>query len=571
MTDDSVPSTGLDERFRRALDSILDLVVIERAVRDDEGEIVDFVIEWMNNSPVDVAGRRREEMIGRRISELYPVLAGGELIAGYRRVVETGEPLVVDVLPYEDVIDGRAVSGYYTVQASKYEDGVLVASRDITTLETSRRDLQSALHRHQETLQELEAAQRLAQLGTWRIDLATGAMTMSTELRRLYGDEPGDGAVDAPGGRRFEALARAIHPDDVAMARSAFERALRTGDAVVVEHRVVHADGSIRHVRSFSQPVVEDARVTSIWGTTQDITEHVASRDAFEFEHSRRLTAEILADFGSRLSAARDRRAVADAAHAVLQATGDVTFVAVSIVAEHERVIDQYFGGPGLPAELEARATAAPTSRWTRRSLGPSPPVGPCSSGSGTRSTRDVPVARHRRHAHKTQSLAVVPLGAADGSTFGAFAVGWRLPRTFEPEMLGMLAQIAAMAARTVERLDLLDLERSIARTLQLSLLTLDVRSTDVLVRARYRAAEASMQVGGDWYDAVELGDGRLAVAVGDVVGRGLPAAATMGQLRARRSAWPRTRRPTLRTRCASSTGTPITFPARCARPWRSG
>ena len=61
MTDDSAQSAGLDERFRRALDSILDLVVIERAVRDDSGEIVDFVIEWMNNSPVDVAGRRRDD------------------------------------------------------------------------------------------------------------------------------------------------------------------------------------------------------------------------------------------------------------------------------------------------------------------------------------------------------------------------------------------------------------------------------------------------------------------------------------------------------------------------------
>ena len=83
---------------------------------------------------------RGPELIGRRISELYPVLAGGELIAGYRRVVETGEPLVVPVLPYEDVIDGRSVSGFYTVQATRFEDGVLVASRDITPLETARLD-----------------------------------------------------------------------------------------------------------------------------------------------------------------------------------------------------------------------------------------------------------------------------------------------------------------------------------------------------------------------------------------------------------------------------------------------
>jgi len=50
-------------------------------------------------------------------------------------------------------------------------------------------------------------------------------------------------------------------------------------------------------------------------------------------------------------------------------------------------------------------------------------------------------------------------------------------------------------------------------------------------VRARYEPA-AGGQVGGDWYDALEVGDGRLAVAVGDVAGHGLGAAAAMGQLR---------------------------------------
>ncbi len=98
---------------------------------------------------------------------------------------------------------------------------------------------------------------------------------------------------------------------------------------------------------------------------------------------------------------------------------------------------------------------------------------------------------------------------------------------------LDLADEIAAITARTVERLELVDLERSVAQTLQLGLLALDVRTTDALVRARYQAADASMEIGGDWYDAVDLDDGCLAVAVGDVVGRGLPAATTMGQLRA--------------------------------------
>jgi serine phosphatase RsbU (regulator of sigma subunit) len=47
-----------------------------------------------------------------------------------------------------------------------------------------------------------------------------------------------------------------------------------------------------------------------------------------------------------------------------------------------------------------------------------------------------------------------------------------------------------------------------------------------------YAPATESLQVGGDWYDVVDLGGGRSGVVVGDVVGRGLPAAAVMGQLR---------------------------------------
>ena len=321
MTDDSLRPGSLDERFLRALDSILDLVVIERAVRDESGEIVDFVIEWMNNSPVDVAGRRREEMIGRRISELYPVLAGGELIAGYRRVVETGEPLVVDVMPYEDVIDGRPVSGYYTVQASKFEDGVLVASRDITTLETlaSGPRVDAAPVGGGAPGARGRAAARPARHLAHRPrdrrghDVAGVAAHLRRYPRRRVVRPTTSGASPS-----------ASIPTTSRSRAAAFEQAVRTGRAVVVEHRVVQADGAIGHVRSYAQPVVDDGRVTSLWGTTQDITEHVANRDAFDVRAlapARRPRRSPTSDRDS--ARARDRQDVADAAHSVLGGTGE--------------------------------------------------------------------------------------------------------------------------------------------------------------------------------------------------------------------------------------------------------
>jgi PAS domain S-box-containing protein len=77
----------------------------------------------------------------------------------------------------------------------------------------------------------------------------------------------------------------------------------------------------------------------------------------------------------------------------------------------------------------------------------------------------------------------------------------------------------------------------SVARTLQESLLGPPVLVEGAGHAARYLPAAARLDVGGDWYNAQRLVDGRIAVAVGDVVGSGLEAATVMGQLRSALSA----------------------------------
>jgi serine phosphatase RsbU (regulator of sigma subunit) len=80
--------------------------------------------------------------------------------------------------------------------------------------------------------------------------------------------------------------------------------------------------------------------------------------------------------------------------------------------------------------------------------------------------------------------------------------------------------------------------EREVAMALQRAMLPTPrsaLRALDVAVR--YRPAEDALFVGGDWFDVVELADDAVALAVGDVVGKGLTAAAIMGQLRSALSA----------------------------------
>jgi serine/threonine-protein kinase RsbW len=95
------------------------------------------------------------------------------------------------------------------------------------------------------------------------------------------------------------------------------------------------------------------------------------------------------------------------------------------------------------------------------------------------------------------------------------------------------LDDLAARAATALENARLYDHERSVAHALQHSLLAADLPEDPRLVLApRYRSGVASLEVGGDWYDAFELAPGRIGICVGDVVARGLEAATTMGQLR---------------------------------------
>jgi PAS domain S-box-containing protein len=77
------------------------------------------------------------------------------------------------------------------------------------------------------------------------------------------------------------------------------------------------------------------------------------------------------------------------------------------------------------------------------------------------------------------------------------------------------------------------DEQRTVATTLQRSMMTTTLPDDPRLsISACYRPAIHGLDVGGDWYDAFVLDDDRIALVVGDVVGRGLHAAAAMGQLR---------------------------------------
>ncbi|MFF5105270.1 SpoIIE family protein phosphatase [Streptomyces sp. NPDC000134] len=133
--------------------------------------------------------------------------------------------------------------------------------------------------------------------------------------------------------------------------------------------------------------------------------------------------------------------------------------------------------------------------------------------------------------AYGIHSLITVPLRA------GALVLGvvgfWRAerPEPFDADELALAEELVTRAAVSIDNARRYTREHGLAVTLQRSLLprTLPEQSA-VDIASRYLPAQAG--VGGDWFDVLPLSGARVALVVGDVVGHGLHAAATMGRLR---------------------------------------
>lgn len=127
------------------------------------------------------------------------------------------------------------------------------------------------------------------------------------------------------------------------------------------------------------------------------------------------------------------------------------------------------------------------------------------------------------------RSLLGVPL-LVEGVVLGVLHVGTLTPRRFTDEDAGLL-QLVADRVALATRVRSSQAERTAAAALQRSLLPAALPPVPGLaLDARYVPGEG--QVGGDWYDVFALPSGRVCIVMGDVAGRGLPAAVTMGRLR---------------------------------------
>jgi len=276
-----------EERFRVAADSMLDSLTIVSPVRDDRGEIVDFRHEYVNDAYCALAGFAREQLLGRRLGELFRQFPGSDRFAVYRQVALTRQPCRSDAVHGEEAWAGSAL-------ATRVLD-IIVASMG-EELVVSARDVTERKHDEQELAQTaalLERTQEISNTAGWEYEVTTGKTTWTDEVYRIVGLERSFDPLDPA-----EAIA-AYDAESAPVIGAAFERLIAKGEPFDLELGLFRADRQRIWVRVIGRPVVEDGRVVRVNGAIADITERKRSAQERERALAELQEAEQIAQLGS--------------------------------------------------------------------------------------------------------------------------------------------------------------------------------------------------------------------------------------------------------------------------------
>ncbi|GAB2694193.1 SpoIIE family protein phosphatase [Kitasatospora kifunensis] len=506
------------------------LVPLATALLDADG----LVLHWSEDAE-RLLGWRAEEIVGHFAA---PLLTSAE-----------HRPEVLDL--YEHILAGRRWSGIFPV---RHKDGheVEMDFRTYGITGPDGRPLVLATGSDVRAIQQVEG--NLAVLDGFFTQSPIGMAVYDTELRfvRL---NPALAAMNGlPVERHLRRRLDEVLPGiNTAEVEAVMREVLATGEPVVDARSHGRTPGEPDHDRAWSASYfrLADAsgRVLGVSSSIIDVTERFQA-EARAARAQERLT--LLAEANSRIGTTLDmQRTAEELVSAVVPKFADFATVDLldpilqgeepALLAPDQGVLlravasgEAYGAGLINVADAVGETTAYDSSRIYTKSLRSGRPM----------VVAEVDEAELRRIAPREErvepglaagihSYLLVPLLARGMVLGGAEFVRTSNPESFSEADVALAEELVARTAVCIDNARLYRRERDTALTLQRSLLPQEIhRTLGLEIAYRYLPSSVVSEVGGDWFDVVPLSCGRVALVVGDVMGHGIRAAATMGQLR---------------------------------------
>lgn len=510
---------------------LLDLLGVAAVVLDDHGKIV-----FWSPQADEVFGYTAEDALGQYAADLL--------------VHEEHRNLVVKLFA-EVMSTGASWAGAFPI---RHKDGGTrrVEFRNMRLLDDLGDVYALGIAADQSTLRRVETDLALSQRLVSQAPI--GLALLDTDLRYLLVNPALERINGVPAADHIGRHTGDIVPSlDVDTIESAQRQVLLTGTPLIDQYIVgrTTADPDHDHAWSASYYRLEGAsgRVIGVATSVVDVSER--HRAATEADRARRRLA-VIADASARVGTTLEVETTAqELVDVAVPDLADVAAVDVldAVLAFRRTPSHAHEPGPELFRAL-AVAAAYPTpataavkagdlaaygaDRLITQCVHTGQPVVVAHTGRQDlqRIARDADGAAAFARAGVHSYLAV-PL-IARNEVIGAFdLLRARNPLPFDEDDVLLAGELAARAAVAIDNARWHQSVRNAAETLQRSLLPgRPPQLTGLEVASRYQPAQATSEVGGDWYDVIPLAGDKTALVVGDVMGNGIDAAATMGRLR---------------------------------------
>jgi PAS domain S-box-containing protein len=485
----------------------------------------DMRFVWGNAALARMYGHAEADFAERPIAEVWPPEDATRAEAALRKVLASGEPATETFAAGDSDAVGPRVLHWFPLHGPDGKVsgvGLVVGASPVLATE-------EALRRSEERYRALVRGG--AQV-IW-VSSPDGEMLEDSSEWRLI---TGQSAEEFLGSGWLVS----IHPEDRERVERDWRECLRTGRLFDDRFRMRTKGGGYRHYDVRAVPVERDGKIAEWVGACTDVT---SQREAEEMRG--RLTEQLSAAAlrTARLQQATSMLAEALTVEQVVDVITEVGRTAIGALRSAVALLDpetlrlRVVNSDGVaPAGPEAggKLLTLDTPSVMTRAIATRRPVliadpdelrrqfegGAESGGERITDTGD------------ERSWVGLPLLAA-GAPLGALRFSFSRPRRITEEERVFLEALAGQCALAVERAAMYEREHATAETLQRSLLPDKLPVVPGLeLDARYLPVTRNMEIGGDWYDVFRLPDRRLAVTVGDVMGKGLTAAAGMGRVR---------------------------------------
>ncbi len=245
-------ANNTDSSIQLSINDIPVNIAVYRYVDDD------FIFIDFNEMAEKTENIRKQEILGKRLTEIFPGVKEFGLFEVLLHVHEQGGHEECDLGLYEDA----RISGWRYNSVSRLPNG------DVVALYQDKTELKSLEEEGLKQKKLLEEAQKIAHLGSWEWDIKSNEITWSDEVFRIFGEELQGFSPT------YEGFFSYLDEEGQLSLRTAITNAIEHNKTFLFEHKVLRKDGTVRYVQESGNTLLDDnGDAVSVIGTVLDVTE----------------------------------------------------------------------------------------------------------------------------------------------------------------------------------------------------------------------------------------------------------------------------------------------------------